>query len=603
MPIRLQCPGCKKVLAIQDRLAGKRVKCPCGNPIQVPAKGMATATGPMPVGRPPVKPTAKPALKSKPIDLEALAAESLGLGAAPNGDDTSNGKSAATTTPPNGVPAAKPIVFKCDFCEEEISLDVSEGGKKLPCPHCTRIIRVPMPKEEKPKDWRTVQTKGPSAALANQPEKLENAWGTEHKAQVSKSALVEAGVVAKPVPKKAPLDERIARWVKIGLAVALLIGVTLWLRSVGMRKNDEKNVVNLEKKYQELGLAQKWPPVVSAEFYRILGEHALSVKPKQASERFIEARDFAAQGKDEKQRLDRDFFLIDLAKVQLALGGDETQVINDEKLSWERDLPLQLQQTLYQLDNIDGKNDPKRYAINAINIKLIAIRELKQPLLQRNQEAIFTRLVADLGLADRENGAAPPPNAEEGSYEQVVKAESLAREGKIPEALKPAEAKGGDFHLKIEIAIAVAMLVASESPDQADKLAAPIKLARELVLGMPKEQTPPPWAHLQLVRIGARMPDEAEAMTKVVERFKDKGFAQRAKFELKLARLEKAPIYDEASTIIQDIEPDGQGLAWLAWARSTARANGRIDAPSADEQHFDFLVGAAKQVLVKAPAK
>src|SRR5919109_1301458 len=102
MPIRLKCPHCKKGLAINDKMAGKKVLCPaCKKPFSVPA---APADKPPPPAPPP------------------------------------------------------PIEFNCEYCDTRLKFDADMGGKKAPCtnPECRRIIKVPMPKIERPKDWREV---------------------------------------------------------------------------------------------------------------------------------------------------------------------------------------------------------------------------------------------------------------------------------------------------------------------------------------------------------------------------------------------------------------------------------------------------------------
>ena len=232
MPIRVQCSGCKTTLAVKDHLAGKRVKCPkCQSPLSVP--GDSSGSGPMPVTKPPLKKPPKPAAKSE--DLEALAAAAFGDESPPtpaantpssgsNGSGISNGSNGH---PPVGDP---PIKFICEYCDAEIELAAEHGGKKAQCPECRHIIKVPLPKIEKPKDWRTVEKKGPSLAAMNQPAKIENAWGTETKSRVSQTALLEAGVIAKPKKPSIGLAGWIERGVKGTLLVLIVggIGFGIW---------------------------------------------------------------------------------------------------------------------------------------------------------------------------------------------------------------------------------------------------------------------------------------------------------------------------------------------------------------------------------------
>ena len=338
-----------------------------------------------PVAKPGAKPGAKPAakqpvLRSKPADLEALAAESLGLdekptnGLATNGTNGShangNGSNGNGVAAPAG-PDKPPIKFACTFCDEEVAFDASQAGKQIPCPACTRIVRVPMPKETKAKDWRTVEKKGPSAAVASQPEKLENAWGTENNAKVSQKALIEAGVVAKAPKKKVPLDERIARWVKRGLLAAVVIGVGAWLYSMSRPTAVDADFKSIDADFNKDELATKWPPVLRAEYYRLLGERRLRTAEgaDPATVQFMLARDAASQPGDGKHKLDCEFFLIDLAKTQIELGGAPAEILDKRRVGWDREVPSEMKQTLGKIDNPEAR--------------LLALRILKQPLAER----------------------------------------------------------------------------------------------------------------------------------------------------------------------------------------------------------------------------
>src|SRR5262249_4452386 len=121
--IKFSCPHCKKALTVKDQHAGRRAPCPaCKKPVIIPA----------PVG--------------KPADLEASAAAAL------------PGEPAAA--PP---PVQSRIEFTCSFCDEKVSVTADLAGKRTPCPECRRIVKVPEPQDNKPKDWRTIDTRRPSA--------------------------------------------------------------------------------------------------------------------------------------------------------------------------------------------------------------------------------------------------------------------------------------------------------------------------------------------------------------------------------------------------------------------------------------------------------
>ena len=557
----------------------------------MPRRPSRANRSPSPACKPPAKPAAKqPVLRSKPADLEALAAESLGLDEKPANGSATNGAngSHANGNGANGNGAAAaapkpPIKFTCTFCDEEVTLEADQAGKQVPCPSCTRIVRVPMPKETKPKDWRTVEKKGPSAAVSNQPEKLENAWGTENNAKVSQKALIEAGVVAK-APKKAPLDDRIARWVKTGLLAAVILGVGAWLYQMSRVTTENTKFVGIEEDYKKRELDKKWPAVLRAEFYRLVGERRMQ-GPQAADParlQFMLARDAASQCGDAKQKLDRDFFLIELAKAQIELGGNEAAIVAKERVDWDRDVPTELKATLGKIEHPEAR--------------LLALRIVKQPLLDRKQPGVFKFLDDDI------------KRTVNSQLQAQIEAAEKARDGKLDEALKPARDTKLDPGRRLDLAVGVATFLREEMPDKPDDCRKALELAIEIALRPDYRDRLQPWPLLQLVRLVARTPEDADKVPELIKQFHEKGkekpYERRAKFEVELVRLEKAPTFDEATTIIAEIEPDGQGIAWLTWARATGRAKRELHLPEADEEkHFDFLIKTAMPILVPETPK
>src|SRR5260370_41138618 len=156
MPIRFKCPNCKKALAVKEHMAGKKAACPsCKKPLMIPAR------------------------VSNPADVEDLAARLL------------------ADPPPAKVEekpkSAQTIDFNCPYCDAELHLSADLGGKKEPCPECKHIIKVPQLIKEQAKDWRTVESAGPSAAATKGQPELRGSWGsTTNKAKVSMRALEEA---------------------------------------------------------------------------------------------------------------------------------------------------------------------------------------------------------------------------------------------------------------------------------------------------------------------------------------------------------------------------------------------------------------------------
>src|SRR5260370_27640781 len=225
MPIRVKCESCKKILSVKDHLAGKKIKCPvCQNVVAVPAAPSPKA--PSPTTAPASKPTPpaaakKPAASAKPGATTIPAPEKMKSNGTPSLADTakSSGRpepemielrpenieaeAASAFADEPAVPAGedgtpKTIDFKCSWCEEELHLPVELAGKQAPCPNpeCRRIIKVPLPKVAGKKDWRKIDRRGPAAACINQPEQLEDAWGTEGATRARQESLRSAGAIS-----------------------------------------------------------------------------------------------------------------------------------------------------------------------------------------------------------------------------------------------------------------------------------------------------------------------------------------------------------------------------------------------------------------------
>jgi len=190
MAIKFTCPHCGKHYSVKDQLAGKKAACKdCKKVLTIPA------------------PTAAPA----PLDVEALAA-------------------AAFTDAPAPAPVEdkRTIDFECPQCGEPVQQPFELAGKQAPCPSCRRIIKVPLPVKNEPKDWRKIDTRGPSAAKANLEPAPEGAWGSATSAgMVSRQALIDAAAI--PEIEEEPTSRR--QWIvrgAIAASVLCVLGLGVW---------------------------------------------------------------------------------------------------------------------------------------------------------------------------------------------------------------------------------------------------------------------------------------------------------------------------------------------------------------------------------------
>lgn len=571
MPIRIQCPGCQKTLKVADNLAGKRVLCPaCKVPVQLPAAATAGASGagPMPVSRPPAKtgsvPKAAPAVP--PPDLEDLAAASLGLGAEEKkeeGDGAGNGQAVA----------GKPITFNCFFCDAEVTVEAAEAGKRIPCPECSKIIEVPKPKADKPKDWRDTKKAGPSGAKDNLlPEKPDDAWGTETKKNVSQKALEEAGVAPPPKVETVPVFDRVVFWIKAGVVVAVCFFLSYGIYRAGADKRNEQRLESAEADFVKRGYDKKWGAVIQAEFYQGLAEQALRQgKAEKARERFLQARQKALEAKDPKDRIDAEFFLIRLAVAEVGLGGDADQVNNKQRFDWnQQEFYLLVQSTLGLVD------DPLA--------KLEALAEVGAELGRREKAPLAVNLFNSLRPPEGKKNinmdpalraAAAQQRADAGKWTDVV---AEQKKGNLADA--PAR-----FAALMTVATGLALDPADGTKSETAREAR--AMAAKLLEKEAKDKAPP-WAQLELIRLTAREDPEA---AKAFVRFKDKAFEQRAKFDLIVVPLETKPPGD-ASAALDELQGDAKMLAWLGYARASMRKLGHLPTPPDDD--LRFLVSIAQ---------
>ncbi|MCS7014899.1 MAG: hypothetical protein NZM42_02120 [Gemmatales bacterium] len=231
MPIRFTCSHCGRGLTVRDELAGRHGRCPyCKEVLMVPA---ARAVKPL---RDPKKP-----------DLESLALAALGLAGGPSkavGETV-----AASETVAGPTPSAAPIQVICSWCDHKFSVEAELAGKQTPCPECRRIVKVPAPQTQSPRDWRQA-SRGPTAAALAQP-RLEGEWGTAtSRSYVSTEALEEAEVL--PVERE-PLTP--GQWaLRIGLGVVLVVIIYTGYRLyASYRTENRKNSLLAEA---ELALQQ-----------------------------------------------------------------------------------------------------------------------------------------------------------------------------------------------------------------------------------------------------------------------------------------------------------------------------------------------------------
>ena len=136
----------------------------------------------------------------------------------------------------------------------------------------------------------------------------------------------------------------------LGLEMVVILGVAAWLYSISRPTRERGQLDEIEHEFAKRELEKKWPPLSQAEFHRVVAERCLKTAEgaEKAQEKFVFARNAALQAADSKQKpdtkqiLDRDFFLIELARTQIELGGSEKEVLDKARLGWEREVTIEV---------------------------------------------------------------------------------------------------------------------------------------------------------------------------------------------------------------------------------------------------------------------
>lgn len=570
MPIRFKCPHCKKPLSVKDHLAGKKGACPaCKKPITIPAPVAAAA------------------------DLEEFAARSLADEPAP----------ATAAAKADGAPAAPAgtIDFTCPFCDAELHLPAEQGGKQAPCPECKHILKIPKLIADRAKDWREVQSSGPSAALANQPKELEGAWGTAtSKSKVSREALEEADAIVDE--DEEPVG--VGRWIKRGALAVVLIGVavfgyTTWSDS----RRESRNLADINKAVEHMEKA-KLPTLWAAEVHRGAGEFFLRAKNVDMARKHLLSAFTAIPDtrKSAAEHIDADACLIDLALTLIDLGGTAEQAENKERIEW-KELSADLRRVIEKIQSPDAR--------------LVAIQEVGGKLLRTGMNGVAldvanalrgagdtgppslatSGLVAMLLALDNDKEAAsllPNPKETMDPLARIGYAEGYSRKKKYDEAraiLQTKPVQPDCWHAAVAAAVA-----AGQSADPA--------AAKQFVEEALKEwktvrhKRPHPFLVFQFVRVAARVdPSGIKELLKSTGPV-EKHLKARAMLEWLLVHLEQSttPVDFSLADEIGDKESPAFAVACAAIGRHKAKLGYRSEvlatAPP-DERIRAFLHFAA----------
>jgi hypothetical protein len=357
MAIKFNCPHCAKAFTVRDHLAGKRASCSaCKKPIVVPKQSSPSSAAPAP-------------------SAEEVAAATF-MDAPP-----------PAPPPPTDT---KTIDFNCPQCDELVQVSLDLQGKQIACPHCRRIVKVPLLVKKDPVDWRTKDKRMPTGARLDTEQAPEGAWGSSAPTAVSKQALVE-GAPRKRRPLT--LQQKLVRGGLVA-AFALIAVAGSWFALIFLGQREQKQayakaIELLKAEDNKLTVENRAALFAAAAGYRLRSES--SEGTKEARDHFQQARKLLS---DAKISAEREQQLAELALAQIELGGDQDQAVNGLCLKWD-DMAGEVRQTLQQI------RDPAARAY--------ALRKVSRKLIEKNQSNRIVPLAQQLNAP--RNALAPDPKA------------------------------------------------------------------------------------------------------------------------------------------------------------------------------------------------
>lgn len=600
MAIKFTCPHCKRGMLVPEQFAGKKGKCKaCQQPITVPtltSSSSAAAEPSKPEAPRPAQPAAAP-----PADLEAEAAALF------------------SDEPEPAEPVeVKLIDFPCPYCDEPIQLPIELGGKRAQCPECKHLIKVPEPVKKEPKDWRKVQTRGPSAARLPEQPALEGAWGSTAASRVGEKTLEEVGVLPKTEPPRTRWQR--FRWPILGATFALVVGVAglmgrhWWVHRAADRAVGE--ALTYASTSEATPLVQAAVAIGAGEYYRnddrTVDGHGPAARANNQLGRALTTLRSAPKSDE------RDAVLSDLALAMVELGGSQEEAFADLRLTWD-EVQKRLVATLADIANGEARlqtlrrvarrllergqsarvlpltnqvyppSDAKKSADKAAalaEIGLVFLRADDKPSAEHAVQAALqlypkdakskapplrAEVVALAYVLEMKNAPAPGKAEDDKANEHIGKIAALARRGQWGEARK--RASGQEFDAMVQFRAWLALAAAAVDVQAADTT--DIEAAMKLAEGALRNKPELSWSLLRLTRLAlaAGMPRER------VQEFADKignptvrGRAQLAVFQADLAQA-KQPVEDAAADKIE-----AKSLARALAAQALARHNTRLDA-------------------------
>ncbi len=585
MAIAVTCPHCGKTYHLKDHLQGKRVAC--------------------------IEPTCKKVflVQSRPPANGAIPAANV--------DDLAFAALADDDKPSAKVPESTTIIrVVCQFCDHANEFDAAMAGKNAPCQNeeCRKIIRIPLPKKEDPKDWRTVQRRPTAAKIES--AGFEGAWGNVETTAVSREAILEAG--ANVVDEREPRSwMQVISLAALALSIVTLVVIGGWWtwkrRSQGRQEHAMEMAFSLVKSQADRPSSVKKNHAggirMLAGVYEVGKGNALAAKLL-----YNEARRDLDQTSDSAEAA---VALIELARLQCELAGPTGSGDAANRLDWDRDkLAGEVRATLNRWPAGNGPifADMRAFAAHRLTHALVAgghgpmagpflisitpredqaeiLGVVGLELLDRGHRDEAQRVAMQASNLPKENASslialwlaldvnegpakageiAPPPGAG-GSISpvgQVGYSEGFARSGKMAEARRWALSGLPEHQLRAGFGlIRAALATSSVDPQDLDRCA-------QLVEKDLKDRTDLDWLLLSFVEaaLEAKKPDQARRFAQAIS---STGLRAWAKYLVLSAQARQGrSITEEMVKEVGPPESLAHGLAWAEYARAKVLIEG-----------------------------
>lgn len=505
MAIQMKCPHCGHAYLLKDSFAGKRVTCAqpaCRKVFQVSVPSQAGVQSPA------VPLIPAPTVTSPAIDIEAQALAALA-------DEPP--KVAETRIAPSET-----IPVTCEYCSFNFIVSRALIGKNTICPECKERFRVPVPKDNVPKNWRETKDNLPTFAKRDVP-KLDGVWDATEGGVAQIESLKQAGALGPTVVKRLAPGLRWAAILGSVTVVGLLsLAVVNYFntRTIAQQENLmqlalDQQARQLREAEQELtdrgltgkALADQLAQVRAAANRRqiilSLSEGEYLTRQDQPNKALTRLREARSQLLALPEGVDRNLLLIELAVLLAQLSGTAAEIEAEKRLDWDKVLLKEVRLTVQTLSTdeeprklalrrltqqLASQKSPERVLtlarlmfpvdrhpemIAQVGLELVTLKEKKSadvvaqtlraslgktPIVP-NSESVLGLFVALAPSADQAPEGVVLPKPDSSSLSRVGFAEGLAQHGKFEEARKLLKQQlGGEASLRAVLSLASAAL-------------------------------------------------------------------------------------------------------------------------------------------------